>query len=283
MASYINLIPNYLQPKKVISIHDICSVKYLRIFRIERRFFTRIRWFINWVLMRNWEIKMLRKFDDCVAVSSLDREYLQSACPELKLSVVENGVDVEFYRPLPMNLQKKNVLFLGNMSYEPNSDGSLYFCLKLLPLIKKQIPQCTFFIVGKNPSEAILNLSDGENVIVTGYVDDPMPYYRRCDICVVPLRAGGGSRLKILEAMAVGRPVVSTSIGCEGLDAKNDQHILIADNPEEFAKKTIQLLTDEALYNRLVQQGRGLVEEKYSWDRISDKLLKVYSDLGCES
>jgi glycosyltransferase involved in cell wall biosynthesis len=137
--------------------------------------------------------------------------------------------------------------------------------------------------VGKDPSKKLKDLSDGKNIIVTGYVDDPIPFYQSCDIAVVPLRAGGGTRLKILEAMALGRPVVSTNIGSEGLELVDGQHILIADKPEEFADKTIRLLTDDLLYHRIVQQARNLVEERYSWDQISKNLLKVYSDLESES
>jgi glycosyltransferase involved in cell wall biosynthesis len=275
MASYSNRI----HAKKVISIQNIGSVQFLRMFKIERKLRTKIRWFINWRMMKDWEPRVLRNFDRCLTMSSLDEKYLRSACPELKLSVIENGVDVERYRPLSPNEDKKSLLYLGSMSYEPNSDAVLHFCSRILPLIRKEIPQCRFFIVGKNPSQDLRNLADGESVSVTGYVDDPVPYYQRCDILVVPLRAGGGSRLKILESMALGRPVVSTSIGCEGLEVRNDQHLLIADPPQEFARQCVRLLTDNSLYDRMALQGRKLVEQKYSWDRISNNLQEVYSRL----
>jgi glycosyltransferase involved in cell wall biosynthesis len=230
-------------------------------------------------MMGDWEIKTLKRFDKCLVVSNLDMRYLHSVCPELRISVIENGVDVVQYAPLPKNSEKKDLLFLGGLGYEPNSDAVLHFCSRILPLIRKEIPQCRFFIVGKNPSQDLRNLADGESVSVTGYVDDPVPYYQRCDILVVPLRAGGGSRLKILESMALGRPVVSTSIGCEGLEVRNDQHLLIADPPQEFARQCVRLLTDNSLYDRMALQGRKLVEQKYSWDRISNNLQEVYSRL----
>ena len=114
---------------------------------------------------------------------------------------------------------------------------------------------------------------------VTGQVDEVIPYYQRCPICVVPLRAGGGTRLKILEAMALGRPVVSTSIGCEGLNVIDGKHLLIADTPAQFAEKTIRLLQDRQLYHHLVLNGRELVESCYSWDQIANKLMTVYDEM----
>lgn len=280
MASYLKMIPASSSAKRIISIIDIGSRQYRRMFKIEKRFLTKIRWYANWLMMKTWEVRVLGEFDKGIAVSSLDKQFLKRIKPGLDISVIDNGIDVEHCRPLPSNIEKKNILFLGLMYYEANSDAALYFCSKILPLIKQQIAKCRFFIVGKNPSQELRGLADGESVFVTGYVDDPVTYYQNCDVTVVPLRAGGGTRLKILEAMALGRPVVSTSIGCEGLELIDGQHILVADNPEKFAKKTIQLLTDELLYHRLVYEARKLVEAKYSWDSISENLLNIYSDLS---
>jgi len=135
------------------------------------------------------------------------------------------------------------------------------------------------WIVGINPSTEVRDL-DGNGIHVTGRVEDVRPYYRRSTVCVVPLRAGGGTRLKILEAMALGRPVVSTSIGCEGLDVVDGEHLFIADRPEEFADRTIRLLTDEALRRSITSRARAMVVSRYDWDIIAKQLMQVYTDVA---
>lgn len=136
-----------------------------------------------------------------------------------------------------------------------------------------------FFIVGRKPKQTIRELTKDKNVIVTGYVDDVRSYYQDCDISVVPLRAAGGTRLKILEAMALGRPVISTSIGCEGLDVVDGHHLLVWDDAQQFVEKTLCLLSDRKLYKRIVKEPRQLVVARYGWDAIAEQLLNVYSEI----
>jgi len=169
-------------------------------------------------------------------------------------------------------------LFIGNMEYRPNIDAVLYFCEQILPLIKTEIPQAELYIVGLNPGPEVLALA-GPGVYVTGPVADVRPYYSQCAACIVPLRAGGGTRLKILESMSLGRPVVSTSIGCEGLDVQNGEHLFIADTPQDFASKVLQLLGDENTRNHIVRRGRELVEQQYDWDVLARQLLTSYMEV----
>jgi glycosyltransferase involved in cell wall biosynthesis len=164
------------------------------------------------------------------------------------------------------------------MGYPPCVDAALYFCNEIFPLIRQSNHAAEFWVVGRDPRPEVLELKDG-SVHVTGRVDDVLPYYRQSSICVVPLRAGGGTRLKILEAMALGRPVVSTTIGCEGLDAADGEHLLIADTPAQFAEKTMSLFRDRQLYQRLSTNGRKLVETRYGWDQIAEKLTDVYEQM----
>jgi glycosyltransferase involved in cell wall biosynthesis len=230
-------------------------------------------------MLRKWEIQLIEKFDKCMTVSDKNKAIMQSINPNLDITVIENGVDIECYRPLPRNSHNQNFLFTGTMLYVANHDAVLYFYREIFPLIESRMPGCRFFIVGKGPREEIRNLARYNNVKVTGYVNDVVPYYEESDIFVVPLRAGGGTRLKILEAMALGRPVISTSLGCEGLDVVDGQHLLIADDPKLFAEKTIELIKDRVLYERLVQNARALVENRYSWAAIADQLLSFYSSV----
>jgi glycosyltransferase involved in cell wall biosynthesis len=169
------------------------------------------------------------------------------------------------------------------MGYPPNIDAVLYFKKDIMPLIQRQVSNVKLIIVGNHPSNAIREMATMENVIVTGYVPDVIPYYKEARICLVPLRAGGGTRLKILESMALGRPVVSTTLGCEGLQVKDQENIMIADTPVEFAQKVVRLLQDRKLRGRISRNARRSVTRHYDWFSISRKMMDVYSDLTAEN
>jgi glycosyltransferase involved in cell wall biosynthesis len=169
-------------------------------------------------------------------------------------------------------------MFIGSMSYPPCIDAALYFCNEILPLIRRAVPGVSCHIVGRDPPSEVRRLT-GPGLVVTGRVPDVVPCYRESTVCVVPLRAGGGTRLKILEAMALGRPVVSTTIGCEGLDVVHGEHLLIADTPEAFATSTVRLVTQPALARSLCANARQLVEARYSWDPIANRLMEVYEGM----
>ncbi len=162
------------------------------------------------------------------------------------------------------------------MGYPPNVDAVLWFCREMLPRIQQQIHDVKFLVVGHHPSPEIRKLDERPNITVTGHVSEMRPYYERASVCIVPLRAGGGTRLKILEAMALGRPVVSTSLGCEGLNVQHGQELLIADSPPKFVKGIIQLLQSRTLRELLAHHARTIVEEVYDWDVLGQKLLHEY-------
>jgi len=173
------------------------------------------------------------------------------------------------------------MLFIGNMGYQPNADAAVYFCHEALPLIRRGVGDAKLWIVGITPGESVRRL-DGNGVFVTGGVPDVVPYYERSRVCVVPLRAGSGTRLKILEAMALGRPVVSTSIGCEGLDVTNGEHILIADDAKQFSDHVVKLLNDRALRSRIVTKAREFVVATYDWDVIAENLVSELTAIASD-
>jgi glycosyltransferase involved in cell wall biosynthesis len=199
--------------------------------------------------------------------------------PRLQVDVIPNGVDTEKYQPLPPPENvSPSLMFVGSMDYPPCVDAVLYFCSDILPLIRQAINPLELWIVGRDPHPEVLKLN-GSGVHVTGRVEDVVPYYQQSTVCVIPLRAGGGTRLKILEAMALGRPVVSTTIGCEGLDVVDGEHLLIADTPEQFAEKTVRLLDDRHLSQYICANARKLVEARYGWDQIAERLMDVYEEM----
>jgi glycosyltransferase involved in cell wall biosynthesis len=195
--------------------------------------------------------------------------------------VSPNGFDTQSYQPLPLppETTRPALLFVGSMSYEACVDAMVYFCQEILPRIRSQFGDVDLWIVGRDPSQQVRQL-DGNGVHVTGRVADVRPYYQRSMVCVVPLRAGGGTRLKILEAMALGRPVVATSIGCEGLDVIDEEHLMIADSPEQFAEKTVRLLADATLRQRIGANARRLVVSRYDWDVIVKRLMQIYTQVA---
>lgn len=220
-----------------------------------------------------YEKKMLRMMQSTVAVSTTDAGTLSRILPGIKPIVVENGVSCEEYRELAAGerASRRALLFIGLMSYEPNVDAVMWFAGEILPRLLKKFPDVAINVAGGEPSGEITGLDDGLNLRVLGFVDDLKPLYRESAVLVVPLRAGGGSRLKILEAFAAGTPVVSTSIGAEGLEAEDGVHLLVADSPADFAAAVVRLLEDGQLYEKLRRNARLLAEEKYDWQVLAKK------------
>lgn len=169
------------------------------------------------------------------------------------------------------------------MNYPPNVDAAIYFVRSILPLIREQIPEVGLSIVGHVPTREVQDLAEAPRVRVTGFVDDVLPYYRDAAAVVVPLRAGGGTRLKVLEAMALGRPVVSTSIGSEGLAVTSGENLMLADDPASFAASVVTLLRDASMRQRLSENGRRLVEEFYDWRLLGAQLTQLHRDVVSEA
>jgi glycosyltransferase involved in cell wall biosynthesis len=166
------------------------------------------------------------------------------------------------------------------MSYQPNEDGILFFCAEILPLIRQRTPQRVVLeVVGRGPSARVAALGKDDTITVTGEVETVEPCYERADVVVVPLRFGGGTRIKILEALALGKPVVSTSIGAEGLDLVDGRDILIADDPEGFAAACLRLMADPILRSRIAESGRQRFIECYESRRVQDNLRKALQSL----
>lgn len=279
MALYRDALAPRLYAKSILTFIDVQFQKSQRISRIARQPDKKLRAWIYAKMMRRWEPTYADHFGRCIVMSETDRHLLLGVNPGLRVRVVPNGVDTHAYQPLTQNGASASLIFIGSMHYGPCVDAALFFCNEVLPRLRQKVGAVEFWIVGKNPSRAV-NALNGNGVHVTGRVDDPVPYYQHSTVCVVPLRAGGGTRLKILEAMALGRPVVSTTLGCEGLDVVDGEHLLIADDPEQFAAQTARLLNDAALYARLVANARQLVVARYDWDTIAHDLQNVYAELA---
>lgn len=236
--------------------------------------------FIQWKKLSRYEALVCRLADQVVAVSEADKAALRRLVPGLEVTVVPNGVDVDYYAATdirPASLRAPSLIFTGKMDFRPNVDAVLWFWQEVLPLIKRQIPDVHFYIVGQSPLRRVQRLAGDPAVTVTGYVDDVRPYIASASVYVVPLRIGGGTRLKVLEAMAMGKAIVSTTLGCEGFEGLvAGRELLIADTPEEFARQVIELLRDAPHREKLGQAARRFVKERYDWRIIVPKLERVY-------
>jgi polysaccharide biosynthesis protein PslH len=278
MGLYLEALPQNRCFKSILMFQNFTFQQYKQISHIERRLDRKLRALLNSLAMGQWEPRYAERFDRCTTVSEVDQRLLKRANPRLQVDVIPNGVDIKKYQPLPSENISPAMLFIGNMRYPPCVDAALYLYREIFPHIRSLLSAAELWIVGRDPRPEVLRLN-GSGIHVTGRVDDVIPYYRQSAVCVVPLRAGGGTRLKILEAMALGRPVVSTTIGCEGLEVIDGEHLLIADDPKEFAEKTVRLLTDRQLYERILLNGRRLVEARYDWDKIAGRLMEVYTEI----
>ncbi len=230
--------------------------------------------------LARYEREVLKGFDLCCAVSARDAGHIKEFCSDTV--VVDNGVDLDTFLLRGETITEPRLVYTGWMKYHANNDAAKYFCDEIFPAIQKDRPEVTVDIVGKEPSDEVLRLSETAGVNVTGAVPDIRPYINGASVYIVPLRVGGGTRLKILEAMAIGIPIVSTSIGCEGIGLTHGKDILIADTAEDFAAQTLRLLDDPALRKRLAANARELVQERFSWKMIGEKLLSAYNTIVME-
>ena len=232
--------------------------------------------------MLRFEGRTLRRFDGVLAVSDADRSTFARLYPgaiDGDVHIVATGVDTEFFSPSPSPPAGRGLVFTGSMDWLPNEDGMLYFVREILPLIRAQEPDVTLSIIGRSPTPAVRRLAEEGGVEVTGSVDDVRPHIAAGRVYIVPLRIGGGTRLKIFEAMGMAKAIVSTTIGAEGLPVTSGRDIAIADEPASFADAVVRLIRDDAARQQLEAAARTLVVERYDWSAVAqdfeDALARV--------
>jgi len=230
--------------------------------------------------MSEFEKRALRDFDAHITVSQRDAERLRTISPDARIFVIENGVDIDFYSDLGANDEsRRRLVFVGSMDYHANIDAAVNFAREVWPQVRERQPKLIFTIVGKDPAPEVRGLAQIHGIEVTGTVDDVRPFYRDASVSVVPLKVGGGSRLKILEAMAAGVPVVSTTLGAEGLEVHHDENILIADTNEQLVAAITSVIENKTRRDHLSAAGRALVSSRYDWSSLGTALHNVYEKL----
>jgi glycosyltransferase involved in cell wall biosynthesis len=264
------------EPPSVVTHHNIESTLLERRARVEKHMAVRL--YIRWQArkLRSYEIRHCPRFDHNIVVSEVDGEELKRMAPGVEVTAVANGVDVEYFSPRG-DPGGKSLIYVGGMNMFANRDAVLYFIRTMWPSIKKLHPEAVFTVVGVDPPEELVRRSREDGSIrVTGWVDDVRPHIADAALYVVPLRVGGGTRLKIADAMAMGKAIVSTSIGCEGIALKDGVSAMIADDPDAFVGAVDTLLRHDERRRAMGAAARNLAESSYSWPIQARRLEEAY-------
>lgn len=272
--------PGTPPPPVVLDAHDIAHEIVRQVAHSSVSLGRRLYAAVNWRKLRRDELAAFRGVDGVYTCSAADQRRVLADLPSARTAVIPNAADVDHYQPRPSDPPSdgRTVVFFGLLSTYPNTDGVLFFLREIWPLISAARPEARFKIIGARPPASVRAFA-GPRVEITGLVDDLRPHLASAAVVVVPLRLGSGTRLKIVEGMAMGKAIVSTALGAEGIDAVPERDILLADQPAAFAASTIRLLDDPALAARLGRAGRQLAVERYSWSAAAQALERFYGEV----
>ena len=275
MCQYAERVPGAF---KVLDAHNALWLLYKRLWETTSP--GPGKWLLgrDWRLLKSYEGRLVRTFDAVLAVSHEDKVALQEAAGQpVDVVVIPITVDTDEVTVVEREANPRHILHIGTMYWPPNVDAVKWFVYQIYPLIRQEWPDVQFDVVGARPPVELLDLNDaGLGINVTGYVEDPTPYQKRAAVMVVPLRAGGGMRVKILNALAEGIPIVSTTLGYEGIELTPGQDVLAGDTPESFATQVLRILNDPDLGKQLAINGRRLVEARYDYRNACRPLEEVY-------
>ncbi len=261
----------------VYDTHNLDHVLWERFSRIQtnpaRRAFARSQChkFIH------WQRFAAAHSEKIVTLSDQEREEYLRMAPDADVVTVPNGADIEFFQPRDDASEPHSIIYFANFEWKPQSDAGIYFHNEILPLVRKKIPNAKLYLVGNKPPEEVRRLAS-TNVVVTGFVEDIHEYIARAAVVVIPLRVGAGTKHRIFQALAMGKALVTTSVGAEGIPLKHGETAMITDDPQQFADYTVQLLNDAQMRSRLGENGRKLVLERYDWRSIYPTLDQAFHD-----
>jgi polysaccharide biosynthesis protein PslH len=260
---------------KVLDTHNVEYDNFRRMFQSTAWGFKKLHYGLEFQKMKTDELAWCRLQDAVLTTSERDKELFGQDI-QTPIHVVPNGMDGEYFTPRgDVDPEEHSIVFTGMMAYVPNHDGITWFLDEVLPLIQAKVPKVKLYVVGKSPPDAITKRASA-SVIVTGTVPDVRPFVWRSSVYVVPLRMGGGTRLKVAEALSMKKPMVSTRIGCEGIDLKDGESVLMADSAPDFAAAVVRLLGDKKLQTLLAENGAKVARQKYDWNVIGETLETIY-------
>jgi len=283
-AETFYVMPNLPKPTNIPTLLVEQTIEYM----VYQRFVEDFKFFLLKPLLyfdvlkiKLWEKYFWQKATRLAAMSQSDKQIMEKSVKDRKVDVVANGVDVEHFTESRIaKAVNQTILFVGNFKWLPNKDAAKFLVTDIWPKIHQQLPRAKLWIVGRNPTSEILDLSNQKNVTVSGEVDDIREAFQKSSVLLAPIRNGRGTKYKVLEAMASQVPVVTTKLGIEGIAAINQSSVLIAETADGLADKTIQVLTDKNLAAKLAANGKKLVYNQYNWQAISKELDQIYQQLG---
>lgn len=250
----------------VIDLHDCFTLLFSRTMKAEPRWLRKLALYAESRSIARLERALGRAFQAVITNSGVDEAFLRTLDPSANTLTIENGVDGDYFRPSEVKPDMSRLVFTGVMDYGPNEDAAVYFAESILPVIQERRPEVEFWVVGKDPTERVQALSRRPGVHVTGGVPDVRPHLEAAGVFVCPLRFGAGVKNKLLAALAMNRAVVATPLSMEGLELRDGEHLLLAEDPAGFAMKVASLIEDPTLAGRLGAAGRAAVTERYSWE-----------------
>ncbi len=263
---------------RVLDLTDAVSLYLNRFLSREKSSIRKLLLKIELERIKRYE-NILEQFHACFVCSEPDKEQLLQAAPDAEIRIIPNGVDLGYFSCNgTTQFDPEKIVFTGNLTYYPNIDGIFYFVKEIFPLVKKEVPAAKFYIVGQSPPAKVRALAS-KDVIVTGFVEDIKQYYLSSAVAVSPIRFGAGTLNKILEPLALGVPVVATSMGTEGLDLAIGKDILVADRPHAFARHVIRVMKDSDFREKLGKEGMALVRQLYNWDTVVQGLENIYQEM----
>jgi polysaccharide biosynthesis protein PslH len=267
-------VPEELPAPGVLFQHNVEALIWQRRASVPQNPVQRAYMHLQWQRVRQYEAAQCRRFAHVVAVSAADADLMRREYKLATVTHVETGVDCEYFSPPPAETARAGLVFVGSMDWMPNADGIRWFAAEVFPQIRAAVPDATLTVVGREPAAALRQLAQARSgITVTGTVPDVRPYLERAAISVVPLRIGGGTRLKIYEAMAMGSPVVATTIGAEGLPVRHGEQLLIADSAAAQAAAAIELLRDPERAARIAGNALCFVRLHCSWDGVAEQFV----------
>jgi glycosyltransferase involved in cell wall biosynthesis len=280
VAQYLYENPSLDGIKRVMSEHECYYLARRKVFEMERCNKEGLTALFYMKGLKRYEFDMYADADRVLTLTPEGRDELLAIRGDLDISVVPHGVDVDSFKPVQRPEGPPTIMFLGNYPHDPNRDAFMFFAEKAWPRVLKEVPGAKFLVVGRGPTPDMLEVAKADGSIeITGQVDDVRPYFARSDVFVCPVRMGGGFRGKVLEAMAMAIPVVSTPLGAEGLPARDGENMLLAETAEALAEATVKLLGDKELSSKLGTAGRDLVVRNYSWQRGVEILEEVLEEV----
>ena len=278
-------VPRALATSAILFQHNVEAMIWKRHYEVQTNPVKKAYLYRQWQKMRRFEREMCRAFDCVIAVSADDREQMKRGYGAQAVYDVPTGVDTDFFRPGgKSSTSLHSLVFTGSMDWLPNDDAVRYFMREVMPLIKKKLPDARLTVVGRSPTPALMELGKTDpSLVITGRVDDVRPYIESSAAYIVPLRIGGGTRLKIFEAMAMEKAVVSTTVGAEGLGLTNGAELLLADEPAAFAEAVVRVLTDPSYAAELSQRAASVVRKNYGWRQVTESFVAICLNNNAES